>query len=442
MANSPHSRIKTIPALLEDPLHRTDLSAYYQQVRQFSERICQPLAPEDYVPQPIADISPPKWHLGHTSWFYEAIFLDEHIPNYKFFDPNYKFVLNSYYDSFGSRIERPLRGTLSRPTTKAIIIYRSHIDEQMLQLIENVADAEWADFAQLLVLALNHEQQHQELLLTDLKYILACNPEKPAYRQDLAIAQSVASSELSDGFIDFAGGLGQIGWQGTGFAYDNEGPAHQAYTAPYRLHNRLVTNGEYLEFVRDGAYSDFRHWLEEGWKTLNQEGWQAPLYWEERDGAYCEYTLAGLRPLDLQAPVTHVSYYEAEAFAQWVGKRLPTEVEWEFAAQHVDADPATGCFFDNDRLHPTPPGAAQGGLHQFMGDVWEWTGSAYLPYPGYRRTAGPLGEYNGKFMINQMVLRGGSCATSRDHIRPTYRNFFKTDKRWQFTGIRLAEDLP
>ncbi len=422
-------------------MHRNELNAYYQRVRRLSESICRPLALEDYVPQPIADISPPKWHLGHTSWFYEAVFLDERIPGYKFFNPHYKFVLNSYYDSFGSRIERPLRGTLSRPTIKEIFTYRAYIDEQMMQLIEDVEEAKWADFAHLLVLALNHEQQHQELLITDLKYILACNPEKPAYRRDLSTGESAKAIELSDHFIDFAGGLQQVGWQGTGFAYDNEGPPHQAYTAPYRLHNRLVSNGEYLEFVRDGAYRDFRHWLEDGWKAINDEGWQAPLYWQEDEGEYCEFTLGGLRPLDLQAPVTHISYYEAEAFAQWAGKRLPTEVEWEMAAQQVGADPADGCFFDDDRLHPGPPGVAQGGLHQLMGDVWEWTGSAYLPYPGYRRIAGPLGEYNGKFMINQMVLRGGSCATSRDHIRPTYRNFFKTDKRWQFTGIRLAEDL-
>lgn len=423
-------------------MHRTDLSDYYHRVRKLSERICRPLAAEDYIPQPIADISPPKWHLGHTSWFYEAVFLDERIPGYKFFNPHYKFVFNSYYESFGARIERPLRGTLSRPKVDEVFAYRAYIDEQMPQLIKDVNDGEWPTFAELLVLALNHEQQHQELLVTDLKYILACNPEKPAYRQDLPIAELCAPVALSDEYIEFEGGLHQMGWDGDGFAYDNEGPRHQVYTAPFRLHNRPVTSGEYLEFVRDGAYQDFRHWLEDGWKTVNEEGWKAPLYWEERDGEYVEFTLAGVRPLDLQAPVTHISYYEAEAFCQWVGKRLPTEAEWELAAQKVGADPQAGRFFDDDILHPTTPGPQRGGLHQLLGDVWEWTGSAYLPYPGYRRIEGPLGEYNGKFMVNQMVLRGGSCATSRDHIRPTYRNFFKTDKRWQFTGIRLAEGVP
>ena len=421
-------------------MHRTDLTAYYLRVRQLSENICRPLASEDYVPQPIADISPPKWHLGHTSWFYEAVFLDERIPGYKFFNPHYRFVFNSYYDSFGTRVERPLRGTLSRPTVEEVLAYRAYIDEQMQSLIAEIDDAGWADFAALLVLALNHEQQHQELLVTDLKYILACNPTKPAYRQDLPLATTDAPVGLSANYVDFPGGLGQVGWTGESFAYDNEGPPHQSYAAPYRLHNRLVTNGEYLEFVRDGAYADFRHWLEDGWKTVNEEGWQAPLYWQEQAGEYLEFTLTGLRPLDQQAPVTHVSYYEAEAFAQWAGKRLPTEVEWELAAQAVGADPSAGRFFDDEFLHPTAPSADQGGLHQLFGDAWEWTGSAYLPYPGYRRIEGPLGEYNGKFMVNQMVLRGGSCATSRDHIRPTYRNFFKADKRWQFTGIRLAED--
>ena len=421
-------------------MHRTDLTAYFQRVRKLSETICHPLAPEDYIPQPLADVSPPKWHLGHTSWFYEAVFLDERIQGYQFFNPNYGFVFNSYYDSFGTRVERPLRGTLSRPTVEEVLAYRAYVDEQMQSLIAEVDDDEWADFVTLLVLALNHEQQHQELLVTDLKYILACNPEKPAYRLDLPLAPAKAPFEPIADFLDFPGGLGQIGWKGDGFAYDNEGPPYQCYAAPYRLHNRLVTNGEYLEFVRDGAYADFRHWLEDGWKAINEEGWRAPLYWQERDGEYLEFTLAGLLPLDKQAPVTHVSYYESEAFAQWAGKRLPTEVEWELAAQAVGADPSTGRFFDDQFLHPTAPGAAQGGLHQLLGDAWEWTGSAYLPYPGYCRIEGPLGEYNGKFMVNQMVLRGGSCATSRDHIRPTYRNFFKADKRWQFTGIRLAEN--
>lgn len=420
-------------------MNRPDLLAYFQRVRSHSEAICKPLAPEDYVPQPIADVSPPKWHLGHTSWFYEAVFLQDYIPNYKDFNPHYKFIFNSYYESFGNRVDRPLRGTLSRPVLKEILTYRAYINEQMTALINRVDEAQFTAFAKLLVLALNHEQQHQELLLTDLKYILACNPEKPTYRPGLA--QSTSAQLPPDKFVPCAGGVHEIGWRDEGFAYDNEGPPHKVYVDDFALCNRLVSNGEYLEFVRDGAYSDFRHWLEDGWKTVRDEGWQMPLYWQEKDGVHFEFTLGGLVPLDPSSPVTHISYYEAEAFAQWSNKRLPSEAEWEVAARQSDATAQVGHFYDDDFLHPQPPRQTQGDFYQLLGDAWQWTGSAYLPYPGYRRIEGPLGEYNGKFMVNQMVLRGGSCATSRDHIRLSYRNFFKPDKRWQFNGIRLAERI-
>ncbi|NKB68327.1 MAG: ergothioneine biosynthesis protein EgtB [Candidatus Latescibacteria bacterium] len=411
------------------------MHAYFQRVRAHTVAICQPLAPEDYVPQPIADVSPPKWHLGHTSWFYEAVFLQKYTPGYKAFNPNYKFIFNSYYEHFGQRVERPLRGTLSRPVVDEVLAYRAYIDGQMESLIDQVPEDSWATFAQLLVLALNHEQQHQELLLTDLKFILACNPEKPTYRRDLKAA-AAALPPLQ--FISCAGGLYDIGWRGECFAYDNEGPPHQVFLADYALANRPVSNGEYLDFVRDGGYADFRHWLEDGWRTVEQEGWQMPLYWEERDGEYWDFTLGGMAPLNVEAPVTHISYYEAEAFAQWSGRRLPTEAEWEIATRRHGVV-EMGNFVDIGPLQPQPAAAQQGEFYQLFGDVWEWTGSAYLPYPGYVRVEGPLGEYNGKFMVNQMVLRGGSCATSSDHIRPTYRNFFKCDKRWQFTGLRLAE---
>ncbi len=370
-------------------MNRPELRAYFQRVRSHSEAICKPLALEDYVPQPIADVSPPKWHLGHTSWFYEVVFLDDYIPDYTAYNPHYKFIFNSYYETFGTRVERPLRGTLSRPVLDEILKYRAYIDEQMTALIDRVDEAQLPAFADLLVLALNHEQQHQELLLTDLKYILACNPEKPAYRRDLAQSANTQLPALE--FVPCVGGVHEIGWCGEGFAYDNEGPRHKVYTGDFALSNRLVSNGEYVEFVRDGGYADFRHWLDDGWKTAREEGWQMPLYWQEQDGAYSEFTLGGLVPLDPASPATHT------------------------------------------------PQKKQGDFYQLLGEAWQWTGSAYLPYPGYCRTEGALGEYNGKFMVNQMVLRGGSCATSRDHMRLSYRNFFKPDKRWQFNGIRLAD---
>ena len=288
------------------------------------------------------------------------------------------------------------------------------------------------------MLALNHEQQHQELLLTDLKFILACNPLRPAYLSDLGhLTLRVDVPEVQ--WVSFEGGIHEIGYEGEGFHYDNEGPVHQVYVNDFVLQDRVVTNGEYLGFVADGGYGDFQWWLSDAWRVVQESGWEAPLYWEKRDGEWYEFTLGGLQKLNLDAPVCHVSYYEAEAFAYWSGKRLPTEAEWEVAARQVDVKPTGGNFYDEQRFHPMPLANDGDGMHQLMGDVWEWTASGYLPYPGYKRFAGPLGEYNGKFMINQMVLRGGSCATSQNHIRMTYRNFFKPDKRWQFKGIRLAE---
>jgi len=377
-----------------------------------------------------------------VTWFYEQVFLDRYIPGYKPFNPEFGWIFNSYYDSFGVRIERSQRGTLSRPTLDEVHGFRAAIDEQMAELIAGISESDWVAFADLLILALNHEQQHQELLLTDLKYILACNPGRPAYSQHTP-ASNGAHTLPQASAVAFEGGVFEVGSQGDRFSYDNEGPGHKVYLEPFQLQDRLVTNGEYLAFVKDGGYTSFKHWLSDGWMTVRQEAWEAPLYWEERDGEWFEYTLYGLAPLELNAPVCHVSYYEAEAFAHWADKRLPLEFKWEVAVQQSGLTPAEDGFFDDGHFHPTAldAGKASNGtpvLRQMFGHCWEWTGSGYLPYPGYRRIDGPFGEYNGKFMVNQMVLRGGSVATSFDHIRQTYRNFFKPDKRWQFKGIRLA----
>lgn len=425
-------------------MDKSSLIQFFKRVRKTTADICQPLEIEDHVSQPITDVSPPKWHLGHTSWFFEAMFLDKLIPDYKPFHPQYAFVFNSYYESFGQRIDRHSRGNLSRPTVEETLKYRQYITERMCELIESVDEASWPKFSKLVILSLNHEQQHQELLLTDIKFILATSPLRPVYKHTPGKNLSQDGLLPAGNFLEFAGGLHEIGYTGEAFYYDNERPVHTIHVADFKLQNRLVTNGEYLAFVEDGGYGDFRHWLSDGWETVNTENWQAPLYWDKVDGKWHEYTLNGFRPLDLDEPVCHVSYFEADAYASWANKRLPTEAEWEIAARASNPDLVRGNFYDDGAFHPLAlsSGAADGKdrLHQLLGDVWEWTRSAYLPYPGYRQEEGPLGEYNGKFMINQMVLRGGSCATSRDHIRITYRNFFQTDKRWQFKGIRLAED--
>jgi ergothioneine biosynthesis protein EgtB len=424
---------------------RSELVDHFLRVRRTSEDICQPLDVEDLVPQPITDVSPPKWHLGHTSWFFEAMFLDKHLADYQPFHPEYAFVFNSYYESLGERIERPLRGSLSRPTVEEILAYRKAITERMCELIETVEEDKWSDFSELLVLALNHEQQHQELLITDIKFILANNPLRPTYSKEVAerLDRRARPKATKPGSTKCPGGVFEIGHQGGGFAYDNEGPVHKVYLDEFLIQNRLVTNGEYLQFIEDGGYEDFRFWLSDAWEIICNQGWNAPLYWEKTDNRWRVFTLGGLRPLDPDAPVCHVSYYEADAFAQWVGKRLPTEAEWEVAARSKEVEASHANLLNSQALQPVPlngNGAqTEGTPEQMIGDVWEWTGSAYLPYPGYRRISGPLGEYNGKFMINQMVLRGGSCATPEDHIRITYRNFFQPDKRWQFMGIRLAE---
>ncbi|MCY7335159.1 MAG: ergothioneine biosynthesis protein EgtB, partial [Chamaesiphon sp.] len=398
----------------------------YQQVRQVSEKICQPLAIEDYTIQSMPDVSPPKWHLAHTTWFFETFLLLPYLPGYTVFHPQFGYLFNSYYEAVGARHPRHQRGMLSRPTVAEVYLYRAHVDRAMMELLSIVEHPELAD---LLILGLHHEQQHQELLLTDIKHILALNPLHPIYRDDL---HPTTFTDSTFQWLKYSGGLYSIGHQGDEFAFDNESPRHQTYLQDYKLGNRLVTNGEYLEFIQTGGYQEAKYWLAEGWATVQAHQWRSPLYWELIDNDWYVMTLGGLQRVDERNPVCHVSFYEADAYATWKGKRLPTEAEWEIAT--IDL-PQIGNFLASDYLDPTP---ANNLHHQFFGDVWEWTQSAYLPYPGFQIADGAIGEYNGKFMCNQMVLRGGSCVTSADHIRPTYRNFFPPSTRWQFSGIRLA----
>ena len=420
------------PCLSQTP--GPNLGDAYAAVRQLSETLCQPLVIEDYGVQSMADVSPPKWHLAHTTWFFETFLLVPSLADYTVFHPGYGYLFNSYYEAVGSRHPRPQRGLISRPTVADIYQYRAYVDEAMNRLIQQRGQK--PEIAALITLGLHHEQQHQELILTDLKYNLAVNPLYPAYREDLV--QSDRTAPALD-FVDFAGGLYDIGDQASGqtfdqFSFDNEGPRHRVYLNDFALANRPVTNGEYLEFIADGGYRTAAHWLSEGWATVQREGWQAPLYWQQQGQDWWVITLGGLRPLNLNEPVTHISYFEADAYAQWRGYRLPTEAEWEVAAATV---PIQGNLLMGDALHPQPA-QGDGPLHQLYGDTWEWTQSAYLPYPGFRTAPGAVGEYNGKFMCNQMVLRGGSCVTPPGHIRPSYRNFFPPNARWQFSGIRLA----
>ena len=423
-------------------------------VREQSAALCRPLLPEDTVVQPTLDVSPPKWHLAHTTWFWETFLLKEYSPGYRVFHPDYAFLFNSYYNSLGSRVNRADRGTLSRPALAEVLAYRAHIDAAMTALLAT-ADTLPAAFHELLELGLHHEQQHQELLATDIKYILSTSPLAPAYlvneqlsmsneqltRQHGEVPVAHCSLLIDNCFLPVPGGIYSIGFQEKGFCFDNELGVHQVLLAPFAMQQRLVTNAEYLVFMEAGGYRDFRYWLGEGWDMVQQAGWEAPLYWVQQEGAWHRFTHHGLQPVALDAPVTHVSFFEADAYANWAGARLPTEMEWEAAARHYGATTAGGTWLESTRLdpQPVPAGADAATLQQMMGEAWQWTYSAYHPYPGYARAAGALGEYNGKFMVNQLVLRGGSCATPQSHARISYRNFFPADKRWQFTGIRLAQ---
>lgn len=406
----------------------------FKQVRRDSETLCAPLETEDYGIQTMADVSPPKWHLAHTSWFFETFILKPYLKHYREFDPLYARLFNSYYEQAGPYHPRPERGLLSRPTVKRVQGYRQHINEAMLELLATQSHEQHDEIVRRTIIGLHHEQQHQELLLTDIKHIFAYNPLRPVYRE-LPMAECAATITLQ--WHEQHGGVYDIGSNAIDrFAYDNETPRHKHYLNPYRIASRLVTNGEYLEFMDAGGYANPAHWLSDGWKAVQTQRWQAPLYWLHQDGQWQEMTLGGLRVLDEHAPVAHVSLYEANAYAQWRDKRLPTEAEWEIVAREQRI---CGNLRDAGYLQPMPADAP--GLSQFYGDVWEWTQSGYAPYPGYRAAAGALGEYNGKFMSSQAVLRGGSCATPQNHIRATYRNFFYPGDRWQFSGIRLAEDL-
>jgi ergothioneine biosynthesis protein EgtB len=398
----------------------------YLLVRQVSEEICRPLAIEDYGVQTMPDVSPPKWHLAHTTWFFETFLLVPHLPQYQVFHPQYNYLFNSYYETVGQRHPRPERGLLSRPTVAEIYSYRAYVDEAMVNLLNH------PNLEDLLLLGLHHEQQHQELLLTDLKHILATNPLRPTYKNLPAPEPGEGVPQLS--WWEYSEGIYEIGHRGPGFGFDNETPAHKVYLPDFCIASRLVTNGEYLEFMAAGGYSCPQYWLAEGWHLVNSQQWQAPLYWQFVDGAWYSMTLGGWRPIQEQEPVCHLSFYEADAYARFVGKRLPTEAEWEIAASPL---PRRGNFWESGRLHPAP---AQGS-NQFYGDVWEWTQSSYSPYPGFQVAPGAIGEYNGKFMCNQMVLRGGSCVTAQTHIRSSYRNFFPPATRWQFSGLRLGADV-
>ena len=413
------------------------LAARFRQVREFTAHLCETLEPEDYVVQSMPDVSPTKWHLAHTSWFFETFVLKVWMPRYRTAIPQYAYLFNSYYNAAGDMHRRDLRGLISRPTAEETYRYRESIDEAVLELIETAGEELLEEMEPVLILGLHHEQQHQELLVTDIKNVFAQNPLYPVYRERDSTPERRGISPAQ--FVNFEESMAEIGHDGGGFSYDNEGPRHRAFVPAFSLASRPVTNGEYLAFIESGAYARPEFWLSLGWNTVNEQRWTAPLYWIKQDGAWWNFTLSGLRLIDESEPVTHVSYFEADAYANWEGLRLPTEFEWEKAGTDLLIE---GNFVETGRFHPAPVKAETGReLSQVFGDVWEWTRSAYLPYPGYRAVAGAIGEYNGKFMCNQMVLRGGSCATSRDHIRPTYRNFFQPEKRWQFTGIRLARDL-
>ncbi|MBV8694453.1 MAG: ergothioneine biosynthesis protein EgtB [Ktedonobacteraceae bacterium] len=418
-------------------LSNRDMIEQYQTVRYLSEQLCKPLVAEDYVVQSMPDVSPTKWHLAHVTWFWETFLLSQAVPDYKSPHPQYAYLFNSYYNTLGKRHSRPQRGLLSRPTVAEVYQYRHYVDECVLDLLEKLDERRLAELASIFVLGLHHEQQHQELILTDIKHVLACNPLYPVY---LPQVPTNRSSVPPLQWVHYPEGIRWIGYEGEGFSFDNEGPRHRQFLHAFQLASRLITNGEYIEFMQDGGYSDPLLWLSDGWNTVQQEGWNAPLYWEQRDGRWWMMTLSGMREVDKAEPVCHVSYYEADAYAHWADARLPTEAEWEVAAQDVARE---GNFVEQGVYHPVPLASnpSQELPSQMYGDVWEWTQSAYLPYPAYKPAPGAIGEYNGKFMCNQQVLRGGSCATSLTHIRPTYRNFFPPHARWQFMGIRLAREV-
>lgn len=409
---------------------RAALVARYEFVRTHTESLCKPLAIDDYQVQSIIQTSPPKWHIAHVSWFFETFVLAKFRPGYKPFDERFDFVFNSYYYTHGEMYARSQRGLLSRPTVEEIYRYRAHIDDNMRELITAGDESIWQELVFLVELGLNHEQQHQELLLMDIKHNFSVNPVAPAYRDDLSVPSGEAREMR---WLERSGGIRQIGHEGSGFAFDNETPRYQVLIQNHRLADRFITNGEYLEFIEAEGYQDPALWLADGWALLQHENWRHPLYWKNNDGDWTQFTLGGPRQLSINEPVCHISFYEADAYARWAGKRLPLESEIEalLAEQEVQ-----GNFINNDFLHPMP--ASDAG--QWYGDLWAWTTSPYTAHPGFRPLEGSMGEYNGKFMSNQMVLKGGCCITPAEHVRASYRNFFYPHERWAFTGLRLAED--
>ncbi len=414
-----------------------DLATRYRDVRRQSVALCAPLGPEDHVVQSMPDASPAKWHLAHTTWFFETFILAVEEPDGVPFDPRFNFLFNSYYNAIGERIPRARRGLITRPTVDEVYQYRAAVDDRMQRLLEGADSDQIRRLGPTIVLGLNHEQQHQELILTDIKHAFGRNPIRPVYRERPPRVGDGAARPVPNTWTTYPAGIRSIGHDGLGFAFDNEGPRHEVYLGAYRLADRLVTNGEYLAFLDEGGYERPEFWLSDGWEARRVEQWVAPDYWERRGSQWWTLTLGGMQPVDSSEPVCHVSYYEADAFARWADHRLPTEAEWEVAARGL---PLAGNFAEDGRLHPAAPYPGQSGPSQFFGDVWEWTQSPYTPYPGFRPASGALGEYNGKFMCNQMILRGGSCATPATHVRASYRNFFPPQSRWQFSGIRLANE--
>ena len=424
------------PVLIREiPFPATALATRYAAVREATEQLVLPLSPEDCALQSMPDASPAKWHLAHTTWFFETFVLERLAAGHRPFHPAFRVLFNSYYNTVGEKHPRPERGLISRPDLAEILVYRHHVDTRMAELLGQTRGAA-REIAELIELGINHEEQHQELIVTDIKHLLWKNPLRPAYATRWPLT---AIRGRKSRWVGIEGGVTEIGRPENGFAFDNEGPRHSVILRGFEISSHPVTHGDFLAFVDDRGYERGELWLSSGWEMVQSQGWRAPQYWELQGGDWHTFTLHGMAKIDPHTPICHVSYYEADAFARWAGARLPTEAEWEIVASRA---PVTGNFVESGALHPLalrdePPAP---GVAQLFGDVWEWTGSAYLPYPGFRPAAGAVGEYNGKFMCNQFVLRGGSCATPAAHIRPTYRNFFPPEARWQFSGLRLARD--
>lgn len=431
------STVKSELSSIHDHSGGKSLLDNFKAVRGFTEELTEPLETEDFVIQTMPDVSPAKWHLAHTSWFFEEFVLSEYINDYKPYNEIYKYLFNSYYILAGERHCRPKRGLISRPTVKEVFDYRRYINNEIEKFISNTDKDTYLRAAPVILIGINHEQQHQELIITDIKHVFSENPLDPVY-----INKHTSTDDPENCpkllWLEYPEGIHHVGNDGTIFGYDNEFPRHKILINPFKLASRPVTNGEYIEFIEDGGYERPELWLSDGWNEVKGNGWTSPLYWYRSGGKWHYFTLTGCREIDYGQPICHISYYEADAYARWSGARLPTEFEWETAASNLDIK---GNFVESRNFHPSGISEPNdGNLHQMYGDVWEWTGSPYMPYPGYKPLPGALGEYNGKFMCNQIVLRGGSCATSKTHIRSCYRNFFPPDARWQFSGIRLAKD--